>query len=125
MIRQPSTMAQLYDWHKKAVNGDAPPVHDGIPECGWFKTKLVKGGPWVPVRIWCEREVCPLTGELLSPEILRCEADGQRRNPERLWTFLTPIPRAEYDALSHRREAIPAMQATLAKIDLTQEAMRP
>lgn len=125
MLRQPSTTAALYAWHRRAIRGDAPPIHEGLPECGWFKTKLVRGGPWVPVRIWCEREVCPLTGELLSPEVLRCEADGQSRSPERLWTFLQPITREEYAALSERRISIPAMQATLAKINLTQEAMRP
>ncbi len=125
MMRRPSTSAELYAWHRQAVRGSRPPVHEGIPECGWFKTRMTKGGPWVPVRIWCEREVCPLTGELVAPEILRCEADGQMRNPARLWTYLLPISREEHAALSERRVSIPAMQATMVKINLSQEAMRP
>lgn len=125
MMRRPSTTADLYRWHQRAVRGEAPPVHEGLPECGWFKARLVKGGPWVPVRIWCEREICPATGELTAPEVLRCEADGMRRDPANVWTFLTPITRAEFETMIAMRETIPAMEATMAKIDLTKEAMRP
>lgn len=125
MIRQPSTRRALFAWHTAALRGDAPPIHPDEPECGWFKTRLVKGGPWVAVKIWVEQEIDSETGELTAPETVRCEADGMRRNPNRLWTFLTPISRAEYDALINRREAIPAMAATMAPIDLTAKAIRP
>jgi len=125
MIRQPSTKARLYAWHRAAVAGENPPRHEGLPECGWYRTRLVKGGPWVPVRIWCEQEVDPQTGELTAPEVLRCEVDGMRRDPARAWTFLHPITRAEFEALSARREAIPAIAATMVRLDLTERAIRP
>jgi len=125
MIRQPSTKARLYAWHRAAVAGENPPRHEGLPECGWYRTRLVKGGPWVPVRIWCEQEVDPQTGELTAPEVLRCEVDGMLRDPARAWTFLRPITRAEFEALSARREAIPAMAATMVRLDLTERAIRP
>lgn len=125
MIRQPSSFSQLYAWHRAALAGESPLIHDGLPECGWYRTKLIKGGPWVAVEIKVEREICPDTGELLGPERLVATADGMRRDPARLWTFLEPITRAEYGALLTRREAIPAMAATMAKLDLTQEPIRP
>lgn len=125
MMRQPTPVSCLYAWHRAALDGRLPPVHDGLPECGWFKTRLVKGGPWVPVEIRIDREIDPLTGELTSPEEYRCEVDGMRRDPARIWTFLTPISRAEFKALAARREAIPEMAATMVRLDLTQGAMRP
>lgn len=125
MIRQPSLTSALYAWHRAAVAGKAPPQHEGDPQCGWYRTRLVRGGPWVPARIWIEREIDPYSGELLSPEVFRCEIDGQRRDPYRVWTYITPIPREEYDALIARRASIPAMKATLAKIDVSQTPMRP
>lgn len=125
MIRQPSTAVQLYAWHRAAMAGHAPPIHDGMPECGWYRTKLVKGGPWVAVGISVERDIDPDTGELTEPERLVCVADGMRRDPAKLWTFLTPISRAEYLSLLDRRNHIPAMAATLAKLDLSLSPMRP
>ena len=37
-------------------------------------------GPWILCRIWVEREVDPATGELMAPEVLRCEVGGERCN---------------------------------------------
>jgi len=126
MIRQPSTMKQIYAWHRAAVSGDAPPIHDGMPEAGWFKTRLTKGGPWVAVEIKVEREVDPMTGELLAPETMIAICDGFRRDPTRLWTYLKPITREEHAALATRREAIPEMAATMARLDPRNLAtMRP
>ncbi|WP_444668396.1 hypothetical protein [Cereibacter changlensis] len=125
MMRQPSSFAQLYQWHSDAVAGREPPQHDGLPECGWFRRKLVKSGPWVAVRIFVEREICERTGELLGPERLRCECDGQMRDPANQWTYLEPITHAEYRALLRRAAEIPAMAATMVPIDLTETPMCP
>lgn len=125
MMRRPSTAADLYAWHRAAVAGESPAIHPDLPECGWFKTRLVKGGPWVPARIWCERDIDPVTGDLTAPERTLCEVDGMRRDPARMWTYLKPISRTEFDALSARREAIPEMAATMARLDLTRKAISP
>lgn len=126
MIRQPSTAAQAFAWWRAAVAGQEPPFHDGLPECGYFRTRLVKGGPWVPARIWIRREIDPETGELTDDEQFLCEVDGMRRDPVRAWDGrLIPIARDEYDALIARRQSIPAMQASLARIDLTQTIVSP
>ncbi len=127
MIRQPSRVADLYAWHRAALAGDAPPIHDGDPQCGWFKTRAVKGGPWVPARIWITRDLDPETFELAGDETFACEIDGARRSAEASWTYLAhhPISKADHDALITTIAATPAMQASRTKIDLTKEPMRP
>jgi hypothetical protein len=125
MIRQPTPLADLYAWHRAAIAGHGPSVHEGLPECGWYRTRLVKGGPWVAVEIKVEREIDPESGELAGPERLVAIADGMRRRADSIWTFLTPITREEHDALIQRRTSIPAMAATMAKIDITKEPVLP
>lgn len=123
-MRQPSPAAQLYAWHRAAISGDAPPIHDGLPECGWYRRRMVKGGPWVPVRIFVRREVDTETGELLGPEILVADVDGKLDDPVRHWTYLTPITKAEYDALLFRQSTVPGMADSQKPLDLTKEPIR-
>lgn len=126
MMRQPSTMAQLYAWHRAAMAGRAPAQHDGLPECGWYKRKLVKGCCWVPVRIYVERDICPDTGELTGPEILRGTVDGLLVDDiADQWTYLTPISRADFIALTDAPLRDPRMADPLARIDLSQTPTYP
>lgn len=126
MIRQPSSFSALYAWHTAFMAGKNPPQHDGEPQCGYFKRRMVKGGPWVPARIYVEREIDPDTGELASDEVLRIEVNGVvRRDPCDHWTYLTPISRGEFIALTENHQADPIMQATHARIDLAQTAILP
>ena len=99
MIRQPSPASQLYRWWNDALAGMAPPVHDGLAEAGFYKTRLVKGGPWAAVEIKVQRDIDFETGELTGPERLIAICDGDRRDPARIWTYLTPISREEHRAL--------------------------
>lgn len=124
-MRRPSTARQLYMWHTLALRGDSAPRHDGFPECGWYKTRFVQGGPWVPVQIVVEREIDPQTGELCSDERLFAITDGERRPAESIWLSLRPISRTEFDDLENHRRSNPAMLATNVKIDLTAAPMRP
>lgn len=126
MIRQPTPMSVLFAWHRAAVSGDAPPIHEGEPHCGWYRTRMVRGGPWVPVEIRVEREIDQETGELAGPERLIAIVDGMRRNPESLWTYLTPISRKDFDDLIYRRAMFPDWSDGSAKIDTsTLATMRP
>lgn len=72
------------------------------PQPGFYKTKLVKGGPWVPVRIWWEYPVDPHTGETLdrSPT-LRCEKNGEAADPWATWMWCAdkPITEEEYQIM--------------------------
>lgn len=120
MIRQPTPFAQIYAWHRAAIAGENPPMHDGLPEAGWFKRRLVKGGPWVPVRIYIHREIDCTTGELTEPEELRCEIEGiDGGDPEKHWTYLKPISRDEFDHLMDYRLRDPRMLDARQPIDLS------
>lgn len=125
MIRQPTPARVLYAWWRAAVAGEALPRHDGLPEAGWYKARLVKGGPWVPARIWIEREIDPETCELADDERFACEIDGMRVDAAAWWLSLKPVSRDEYDELLRLRDRIPAMQASMRPIDLTETIMRP
>lgn len=120
MIRQPTPLSRQYAWYRAAIFGRDAPRHDGLPESGWFKYRAVKQGPFVPVRIWLDQDICPVTGDLMADEVLRCEALGQSRNPETIWTYLRPIPRAEYDALVDLHRTMDLMAAVNAPLDVTQ-----
>lgn len=109
-MRKPSTPQQALAWYWQAMNDKA--LHLPIeaefetPHCGWFQTRVVRGGPPVPARIWIEQELCPDTGELLSDEVMRCEIAGQLRDPYESWHYLfrEPIDEAQYRYLMARGE---------------------
>jgi hypothetical protein len=121
MIRRPSTVAQIYAWHRAAIAGAAPAIHDGLPEAGWYMRRMVKGGPWVPVRIYVVRDIDPETGELTAPERMVAEIGGKQEDPAPHWTHLSPISWEQYDNLIYRQSMIPAMAEPRQKIDLTKE----
>lgn len=102
-MRRPTRFMQAYAWHQAAIDGRNPPRHPDYPECGWFKTKRVAGGPWLPACIWIVSLVDPETGDLVAPETLLCEVDGRETDPAAAWTYLRPIPREEYEALVEAR----------------------
>lgn len=109
-MREPTTAAAALRWHTQALNDKALhlPVEAEFetPHCGWFMTRMVRGGPWVPARIWIEQELCPDTGELLSDEVMKCEIAGQLRDPYESWHYLfrEPIEEAAYLYLMARAE---------------------
>lgn len=104
-MRRPTPIAQLYDWHTRALRGLVP-INDGTPHCGWFKRKLVKGGVFVPARIWLDAVVDIGTGELLEPETLLCEVNGIRHDAYDQWSWLCghPITEDEFRYLTALRE---------------------
>lgn len=125
MIRQPTPAAELLAYWRECMSGGAPPIHDGLPQCGWYKLRLVKGGPWVSVRIYVDRQIDPESGELLGPETFRAIVGGEARDPARIWTFLTAITREEHERLEQARHSDLTMAATHAAVDLTKEPAIP
>lgn len=87
-------------WWRSALAGDKPAITE-TPEEGFFKRRLVKGGPWVPVQIWIEAERDE-AGDLLSDEVVRCTVDGLLADVSTHWTFAAgnPITEAEFDYLT-------------------------
>jgi hypothetical protein len=79
-------------------------LHISRPEPGFYRMKRVKGGVWVPVRVWrpCR---CTIGGEAEHEwsdacdrhPPLRALIDGHEdADPLPLWTWLHPITEAEY-----------------------------
>lgn len=123
MMRKPTPMMRLLAWHRQALAGHAPPVHDGIPECGWYRIRR-NGGHWQPVEIFCVQEVDE-NGELTGPEKIKAEVFMEPADAAAIWTYLEPISRAEFHKLT---EYLLANQDTInpaAKIDLAAQPTLP
>ncbi|MCD1619168.1 hypothetical protein K7H20_13945 [Salipiger manganoxidans] len=125
MIRQPTTEAASLAWWRSAVADRRTPRHDGEPQCGYYALRKVRGGPFVPVRIYLEQEIDPETGELTAPELMRADEGGRQFDPTRIWTFLRPISTAEYFALLEGHRTSPVMQATHVSVDLSLTPILP
>ncbi len=78
------------------------PIHVDKPIAGLYWTRLVRGGPKVPVKIWHGQPPDPVTGELLDRS-LRWQAlrNGVEVNVEFVWPYCAdhPIDQREYDYL--------------------------
>lgn len=105
MIRRPTSLAQQLAWHSEALNGCGKIVAVGLePQVGWFKRKLVHGGPFVPAKIWMESPV--EDGELVDDEYLRCEVNGVECDVLDAWPRLwnSAITEAEFRYLEATRK---------------------
>lgn len=126
MIRRPTSRADQYSWWERTVAGERAPRIEDEPQPGFYKRRMVRGGPFVPVEIWLEQEIDPETGELVADERLRAICNGELRDPVSLWTFCRAISLAEYDALTGAHATLPDMAATHVAVDLGQmAAIRP
>ena len=98
-MRQPTPPEELYRYHTAALDPLVTflPIHPDA-QCGWYKRRIVKGGPWLPARIWMEQPIDAETGELTGDEILHCEVAGKERDADNEWMFLCTgaIPESEY-----------------------------
>jgi len=75
------------------------------PQCGFFRTRLVRNGPWVVARVYLSQPV-DRRGNLVGDEVLRCEIAGVDYDPEAKWLWLAdrPISSAEYRfGVGHRK----------------------
>lgn len=94
MIRVPTCPAAAYAWHERALAQVAADVQIEIPndpQPGYFKRRLVKGGVFVPAKIWIDQEV-DAQGELVADEVLLCEVAFRRRDPFEEWFWIAPNP---------------------------------
>lgn len=82
------------------------------PEPGFFKTRLVRNGPWVGARIFLTPCYCTINGGDDSEEHvwddtcdrfptprLSAEINGRPANMDRVWMFGTDITEKEYNFL--------------------------
>lgn len=79
-------------------------ITPGQPIAGFYKSKLVRGGPWVAVRIWFGPPADPITGEELDrSHRWQAEIDGKlARQVWDAWPYCAgqPIDEAEYRYLT-------------------------
>ena len=68
MIRQPTDLDDTLEWWRRTVSGERVPRIEDEPQCGFYKRRFVRGGPFVPVAIWLHQEIDPETGELETQE---------------------------------------------------------
>jgi hypothetical protein len=99
MMRHILSDADLLTWHRAALAGDDT-ARTEDPQCGWFKRRLVKGGPWIPARIWLYQPI--EDGMLVGDAVMQCEVNGVYAEAEQQWTWIcqNPIPEREFDYLT-------------------------
>lgn len=71
-------------WHREEMIAPGQPITD-VPQCGFYKRRIVKGGPFVPARIW-------RTQVADGRDVLRCEIGGAARDPFEQWPALVLNP---------------------------------
>lgn len=116
MIRTPTQRSVAYAWwlhqvrHLRAgvtlrsipiapVSMDwTTPTSEYSPQPGWYRTRLVRNGPWVPATISLI-QVIDDQGCLVEPEYLRADVNGDEVDPWKIWTWLRPIPRDQFDEM--------------------------
>lgn len=81
---------QDWSYWQKALAGEKPPIHEGDPQSGFYKRRISRKGPFVPVAIWRDGE------EWVAL------VDGKPTDAEALWTWVAdkPITKAEYDRVT-------------------------
>lgn len=131
-MRSPTPIESALAWHSAALANPDLPRTESDPQPGWYKAQLVKGGPWLAVRIWIEAKTCPGTGELTEPEVLRATRAGEPVRPETVWLSCRPITAADYGALLRNIDALrcaerdaPLMAATRVAVDLARTPIGP
>ncbi|WP_169194970.1 hypothetical protein [Devosia sp. MC1541] len=75
-----------YAYWSNALAGNLGPISDGDPQCGFYRRRLFKDGPFVPVAIWKQ------DGAFVAL------VDGKSADAADIWTWVCdkPITEAEY-----------------------------
>lgn len=83
------------------------------PHPGFYKMRLVKGGPFVPCRVWFNEPERDEAGDLMDDECLMMSINGEFINGQLMgerwiWLMGNPISEAEYrfmlDDAEHAKE---------------------
>jgi len=83
------------------------------PQPGYYKTRVIKGGPWVACRIWRDGE-----GEL------HCRVGDDMADPVTVWTFAKQITVQEWQNLELWRQENPRFNPRRA-VDLRADVTKP
>jgi len=93
-----------YAWWKEELlaRGQVIPP---IPQCGFYERRLNKFTQPVVARIWREPERDFMTEQPTGMDVLRCEVNGDRKDPYDMWGYLCakPITLKAYETRSGTR----------------------
>ena len=105
------------------------PIDINTPLPGYYKTRLVKGGPYVPARIF-RTCCCTVNGGEENAEHpwrpscdrfppLRGEINGEERNPFDIWSRLAkhPITKADFHFMTDTRKWAEAHSPLMPEAD--------
>lgn len=90
-VRVVERVADPYEWWREEVMASGQRLPD-MPACGYYKTKLVKDGAWVPARIWREPQLDPVMGTDTGFDLLRCEINGRPKDAMAVFPRLSMYP---------------------------------
>ena len=83
------------------------------PQPGYYKTKVVKRGPWVACRIWRDAE-----------GIMRCRVGDDQTDPVSVWAYARPVTVQEWQTLELWRKENPRFNPRAA-VDLIGAPIKP
>lgn len=85
-------------WWEAAIAGRRTPILADDPQPGYYKRRLVRGGIFVPARIWQVETRCIETGDLVADVQLLCEVSTGPADPYEQWPYLGkhPVPEADF-----------------------------
>lgn len=92
------------DWWQRALTTPRLPVPPE-PQCGYYQTRLVSGGPWVPARIWRDPEKDFITGQETGMDLLQCLVGTSPKDPVHEWERLARYP-IKQDHYEYMRETV-------------------
>jgi hypothetical protein len=102
-----------YAYWRAALRGDKPAIRAEMPECGFYKRRTVKNGPWLPLAIWRD----DASGELV------CGFQGAMVDASDQWSWVAdkPVTEAAYRyhiANGHWEDEAAPVEATAANSNM-------
>ena len=88
-------MSTTHTYWQNALSGNFGAVHENDPQCGYYRMRKGRGGPWVPVAIWLEGQGSLRQGEnSINSDSgkLVCLVEGKERNAYDVWTWVCRYP---------------------------------
>ena len=88
-------MSTTHTYWQNALSGNFGAVHENDPQCGYYRMRKGRGGPWVPVAIWLEDHGSVRQGQnSINSDSgkLVCLVDGVERNAYDIWTWVCRYP---------------------------------
>ena len=84
--------ANDYQFWRAALRGEKQPVQETNPQCGFYKRRPAKDGPWLPIAIWRNKD-----------DQIVCCFEGKLVDPIKHWTFAAKHPVREASYRHHIR----------------------